>query len=121
LVAGLNTLFGYSVYALFLFIGLHYTIATFLATVIGVLFNFKTYGILVFKNRSNRLLLRFLVVYGVLYLCSVGFIFGMRKVGVSPYISGAVWLVPNGLLGFLLNGKFVYANENTSKKNDNYG
>lgn len=110
LVAGLNTLFGYGIFALLVFLNVHYAIATFIATIAGLLFNFKTYGILVFKNKSNRLIFRFLLVYGFLYLCNIGFIFILKKVGIKPYISGALWLIPNGLLGFYLNNKFVFRN-----------
>ncbi|MBQ8045896.1 MAG: GtrA family protein, partial [Bacteroidales bacterium] len=59
LVAILNTLFGYGVYSLLVFLGLHYSVATLGSTVLGVLFNFKTYGVLVFKNTSNKLIFRF--------------------------------------------------------------
>jgi putative flippase GtrA len=108
MVGALNTAFGYGVYALLLWVGLHYTAATLASTVLGILFNFKTYGTLVFKNRSNRLMLRFLAVYGFLYLCGNAWIFLLKKAGVTPYISGACWLIPNALLGFVLNRMFVY-------------
>lgn len=108
MVGGLNTAFGYGVYALLIWVGTHYTVATLVSTVAGILFNFKTYGALVFRNRSNKLLLRFLVVYGMLYLCSNAWIFLFEQVGVHPYASGALWLLPNALLGFALNRRFVY-------------
>ena len=50
LVGILNTAFGYGVYCLMLWIGLSYWWATLIANVLGVLFNFKTTGVLVFKS-----------------------------------------------------------------------
>ena len=108
LVAILNTAFGYGLFAFFIWIGLHYTLATLLSTVIGVLFNFKTYGILVFKNKSNRLIIRFVAVYIVLYLCNIGGIAVLKWFGFSSYIAGLIMIVPVGVLGYFLNKKFVY-------------
>jgi putative flippase GtrA len=108
LVGGINTLFGYGVYALLLWAGLHYTLATLFSTALGIIFNFKTYGIIVFKNKSNALIFRYAVVYGVLYAASNGWIFLLEQLGVTPYISGMIWLAPNALLGFLMSKKFVY-------------
>ena len=59
LVGILNTAFGYLVFALLLFLGLHYTLAVILSTIAGVLFNFKTTGTLVFKNHNNKLIFKF--------------------------------------------------------------
>ncbi|MGC7556563.1 GtrA family protein, partial [Pandoraea pneumonica] len=42
LVGGLNTLFGYGVFAVCLWIGLHYSLAIAISTVLGTLFNFKS-------------------------------------------------------------------------------
>ena len=109
LVAMLNTLFGYGVYTLLVYCGMHFSLATLISTILGVLFNFKTYGILVFKNSSNKLIFRFVLVYCVVYLCNIGGIALLKTLGISSYLAGAVMLVPVGLLGFILNKIFVYS------------
>ena len=109
LVAMLNTLFGYGVYTLLVYFGMHFSLATLISTILGVLFNFKTYGILVFKNSSNKLIFRFVLVYCVVYLCNIGGIALLKTLGMSSYLAGAVMLVPVGLLGFILNKIFVYS------------
>jgi putative flippase GtrA len=109
LVAMLNTLFGYGVYTLLVYCGMHFSLATLISTILGVLFNFKTYGILVFKNSSNKLIFRFVLVYCVVYLCNIGGIALLKTLGMSSYLAGAVLLVPVGLLGFILNKIFVYS------------
>ena len=53
MVAGLNTAFGYALFAFLIFIGLHYTVAALVGQIIGILFNFRTYGALVFKNKKK--------------------------------------------------------------------
>lgn len=109
LVAMLNTLFGYGIYTLLVYCGMHFSLATLISTILGVLFNFKTYGILVFKNSSNKLIFRFVLVYCVVYLCNIGGIALLKTLGISSYLAGAVMLVPVGLLGFILNKIFVYS------------
>ncbi|HOY32836.1 MAG TPA: GtrA family protein [Bacteroidales bacterium] len=108
LVAGLNTIFGYGILAFFLWIGLHYTIAGAISTTLGILFNFKTYGILVFNNRSNKLIFRFLLVYFITYCVGMFFIWAFSLIHVNAYVASAIIAIPNGLLGYVLNKKWVY-------------
>lgn len=108
LVAGLNTAFGYGIFAFFIWIGLHYTLATLLSTILAILFNFKTYGVIVFRNKDNKLIFRFVLVYFVMYLCNIGGIALLKCFGLSAYMAGLVLLVPVGLLGYVMNKRFVY-------------
>ena len=57
-----NTLFGYAAYALFIFFGFNYIVAVLLATILGILFNFKTIGKFVFKSSGNSSLV---IILGV--------------------------------------------------------
>jgi putative flippase GtrA len=60
LVVGVsNTVFGYSIFMLFLYIGLHYSIAALLSTILGIFFNFYMYGKIVFKSNSWKFLGKF--------------------------------------------------------------
>ena len=75
IVGGLNTAFGYLVFAVFIWLDFHYSAATSLSTVIGIVFNFFTTGRLVFKNSNNRLIFKFFAVYGITWLINV-FLYG---------------------------------------------
>ena len=109
LVAGLNTLFGYGLFAGLIFIGVPYVLATLVATVLGVLFNFKTYGTLVFKNKDNSLIFRFIGVYIITYITNISLMFLFRELwGLNDYEIGAILAIPIGLLGFVLNKKWVF-------------
>jgi len=116
LVAILNTLFGLFVNYVFLFIFEHllkvphaYVVSNFLATIVSILFNFKTYGILVFKNKNNKLLFRFLAVTFFTYLVNIGGIRLLEYLGSSNnYLNLTVMAVPVGLLNYVLNSAFVY-------------
>ena len=107
-VGVLNTLFGYACFYLFLRLGLHYTAALALATALGVLFNFKSVGALVFGSRDNRLVLRFIGVYMVVYCANILGIRLFESAGLSPQVGGALMLLPMAVLAFLLNKKFVF-------------
>jgi putative flippase GtrA len=110
LVGVLNTFFGYSVYALFIFLGLHYSIAVLLSTCIGVLFNFNTIGKLVFKNSNNKLLIKFIGVYTLLYFLNVSVIKMLSHFSENYYLIGLVAVFPMAMLAFILNKLFVFRN-----------
>lgn len=108
LVGVLNTLFGYSVYALLIFIGLHYSLAVLLSTCLGVLFNFKTIGKIVFKNSNNNLIVKFISVYALLYFLNVSLIKWLSHVSDNLYVTGLMAVVPVAMLAFILNKFFVF-------------
>jgi putative flippase GtrA len=107
-VGGINTLFSYAVFAVLTVLGLHYVWAALLATICGILFNFKTTGTLVFKNRDNRLIFRFFAVYAIVYLLNIGLLRLFNMVGVGSLIAGAVNALPIAVVSFLLMRKFVF-------------
>ncbi|KRE75861.1 GtrA family protein [Paenibacillus sp. Soil750] len=108
-VGGINTVFGYSLFALFIYFNFHYAIATLCATVIGIFFNFKTIGSIVFKSKNNNLLFRFFIVYGFVYLLNILLMFLLNSlVNDNHYVSGAMTVFPLAILSFLLNKKYVF-------------
>jgi putative flippase GtrA len=108
LVGGLNTLFGYSVFALLIFLKFHYAVAALISTTAGVIFNFQTVGRLVFNEHNLRLIFRFFAVYAVVYGLNVLGLKLFDIVHVSAYISGAILILPLAALSFVLNKLFVF-------------
>jgi putative flippase GtrA len=109
LVVGVvNTAFSYALFSLFIFLRLHYTLAVLLATVVGVLFNFKTTGRYVFSSRSNRVLYRFLGVYTLTYFINIGMLRLLSSWGMSLYVAGLLLPLPVAVISFLLQHKFVF-------------
>ena len=107
LVGALNTVFGYLVFSLFIYAGLHHRVALLLGTVIGVLFNYHTTGRLVFSS-ANKSLVRFLGVYAVMYLGQVVAFAIFSAFGVSDYLSGLIILPPFAVLTYLGMRNFVF-------------
>lgn len=108
LVGVFNTLFGYAVFSILIYIGLHYTLAVFIGTIIGVIFNFKTTGKLVFNSHDNALIWKFFGVYGIIYLLNVVGLYFLEKISVDIYTAGAILIVPMALVSFWLNKRFVF-------------
>ena len=108
MIGVLNTAFGYFLFALLIFLGLHYAVASLLATILGVLFNFKTTGRFVFDNRNNSLLGKFFMVYAIVYSCNVGLLKILDGFSISMYVAGALVLLPLALLSYFLNKQFVF-------------
>ena len=107
-VGGVNTIFGYCMYALFTFIGLHYALAVLLAQISGVIFNFNTTGKIVFYNTKSHLIFRFAGVYVFLYVINVLILSLFAKIDYNMYFAGLILILPMALLSFLLNKKFVF-------------
>ncbi len=109
IMGGVNTVFYYSLYSLLIYAGLHYAAAVAVATVCGVLFNFQTFGRVVFKDFQPRLLGRFIGVYIVVYMANVAGLKLLEIAGLADkYIAGAVLVLPVALLGYVLNKTFVF-------------
>jgi len=101
-------LFGYSVFAIFLFLGFHYSLSVLIATVLGVFFNFQTYGKLVFRSHSNHLIGKFILVYVLIYFINVLLIALLDFFRVDLFIAGVIVLFPSAYFGYLLNKRLVW-------------
>ena len=108
LVGILNTLFGYSVFALLLWLDFHYSIATIFSTIIGVIFNFYTTGRLVFKNTNNLLIFKFVLVYVFTTSLSIFILYLSNKMNFNLYYAGFVLSVIMALISFILQKTFVF-------------
>lgn len=108
MVGVLNTTFGYGIYLLCLSLNLHFSLAITIANILGILFNFKSIGILVFNNKNNNKIFRFVVVYIVIYLCNLVSVGILKSLGLAPWAAGISVLLPLALFSYYLNKQFVF-------------
>lgn len=108
LVAALNTVFGYSLFAGLILLGIHYPLAAAIGTVIGILFNFQTTGRLVFGSRDVSLILKFFAIYGISYVVGVSLLRWADHHGISVLLAGAVLAVPMGFFSYTLQRLLVF-------------
>ena len=107
-VGGINTLFGYGIFSLMVYLGLNYILAALLATIAGIIFNFHTVGSIVFNDRRYSLLARFILVYFTGYGLNVFGIHFLMKYIDNTYISAAILVMPLAVIMFSLHRKFVF-------------
>jgi putative flippase GtrA len=108
----LNTMFGYGVFSFVLFLGLHYSLASLFATILGVIFNFFTTGRLVFRNADNLLIFKFIGVYAIVYIFNLFFLVIIDHLNFNLYIGGLIILLPMAFFAFQLNQMFVFNKRN---------
>lgn len=109
IIGCINTAFAYGLYALFIFIGLHYTLAVLLANIIGICFSFKTLGTLVFDNPDNSRIIKFFSVYIIGYFLNIG-ILRLLSATLLPnlYWAGMISSLLVAMFSFCANKYFVF-------------
>ncbi|WP_039920104.1 GtrA family protein [Sulfurimonas gotlandica] len=111
-IGGINTVFFYLTYALFIFIGFHYTVAVTIAAVIAMFFSFKTFGKFVFKSNDNKLITKFILVTLINYLLNIIIIFFFKKFGYNSYLAGLFATIIVACNSFVLNKYYVFKKVN---------
>lgn len=111
LVGIINTMFGYGLFAFLLYCNIHYALASVLATIISVLFNFKTTGTLVFKNHDNRLIFKFVSVYCFTTILSIIGLKIAKIFGGNLYFAGLILTGIMAIITFTLQKKYVFRKE----------
>ena len=106
-VGALNTLFSYFLYALFVTIGFKANLALFFQYVIGVIWNFKTTGVLVFKNNNNKLVFKFILCYIFTFILN-SVLLKLLLNYTNSYIAQAILILPIAIVSFLLLKVFVF-------------
>lgn len=112
LVGILNTIFGYGLWALLIYIGLHYALAVVLSTILSVLFNFKTTGYLVFKNKDNKLLWKFVHIYILTTCLSILGLKCATIANINLYLAGFFLTGIMAIISFLMQKYYVFRRNN---------
>ena len=99
LVGGMNTVFGYLCYAAAIgFLHLALPWALLLSQIAGILFNFQSYGRIVFggtdsSKKESFIFIRFLIAYGITYIINLGLLNLMAAHNISAYLAQAAALI----------------------------
>ena len=121
-VGGLNTIVGYGVYALLIYIGVNYLVANTISTVIGIVHSYLWNRFFTFKSKNKALkeITKFISVYAVSYLIGMCTLFIFKdKLNISAYIAGLINLVITTLISYFGHKYYSFKKEdNTDKKID---
>lgn len=106
----LNTAFGYAVYAILLIVNVPYLTALFISTVAGVIFNYFTFGRLVFHGQGGRyVFVKFIITYVLVYAANAVLLDVLtKKFLFSPYVGQVICIPLSVLLSWLLMNKWVF-------------
>lgn len=105
---GINTAFGYAIYAACIFLGAGYAVASGVTIVCGVLFSFKTTSAVVFGRGYTGSLVRYIGSYVIVYLFSLLILRTLDEFGVNAYLAGILAAPPCAVLSFTLLKLFVF-------------
>ena len=107
IVGFINTLFSYFLYVLFVAIGLIANVALLFQYIFGVLWNFKTTGTIVFQNKNNKLIFKFVASYVFTFLIN-SVLLKILINFVNDYLAQAILIIPIALLSFVILKYWVF-------------
>ncbi len=102
----LNTAFGFALYAALVWIGLIPHVAQLIGRIVGLVFNYMTYGRFVFADKrlsKTRYLLGYLANYAAAALILVGYLFLFS----DAYIAGLATILTSAVLNYFVLSRFV--------------
>jgi putative flippase GtrA len=107
-VGTLNTVFSFGVYSFLVYLGVNFRLANLAALVLGILFSFKTQSALVFLNRENRRLARFILGWAAIYFATIGLIGYLISLNFDPYSAGALAVPFSTACSYWVQKHFVF-------------
>lgn len=109
----LNTAFGYSIYAGLVFAGVPYLAALLAATVLGVVFNYFSFGRIVFQGHGGWAVFgKFIVAYVLIYGVNALLLNALTGVFyLNPYAAQVICIPVSVALSWLLMTYWVYKKE----------
>ena len=106
----LNTVVGYAIYGLFIFLKMPYLVALLMATIMGVIFNYFSIGRLVFKMQGGIFVFtKFIIAYSLIYGINAFALDGIIKsFQFNPYLGQAICVPLSVIISWLLMNYWVY-------------
>lgn len=109
IVGFVNTIFSITIYSLLVFFGLNIWLVTLLQLALSIIFNFLTFGHIVFGNGSIHSFFKFIIVCVIQYFVFTLGVMFLTYCLIGKYISGVIMVVPVAILSYYLNNKLVFS------------
>ena len=106
----LNSVFAYSLYVILVAIGLIPNVALFFQYIIGTLWNFKTTGIIVFKNHNNRLIFKFVGSYVFTFILN-SILLNILIRYINEYLAQAILIPFIAVISFMIFRLYVFCDK----------
>lgn len=107
IVGFINTLFSYFLYVFFVAVGFCANLALFFQYILGVAWNFKTTGTIVFNNKDNSLIFKFVLSYIFTFLVN-SILLKLLIQNINEYLAQAILIMPIALLSFVILKYWVF-------------
>lgn len=105
-----NTLFGYGLFAFFVWLGLNIYVAQITAHVLGMTFNYFTYSRYAFAGHENSKS-RFVISYAFNYLLGLVALAGATRFVSSPYVAGLIAVIFVSVVNYFILKRLVFRTE----------
>ena len=116
-VGAVNTMFGYSMYALFVTLSCKPSDALLISYILSIFWNLKTTGSIVFKNKDNSLIFKFFLSYiFTYYVNNYSLNFLIDTLHLNKYLAEAIVIPPVAVLSFVIFKTFIFKDK-TNKAN----
>jgi putative flippase GtrA len=105
-----NTLFGYGLFAFFVWLGLNIYVAQITAHVLGMTFNYFTYSRYAFAGHESSKS-RFVISYAFNYLLGLVALAGAARFVSSPYVAGLIAVIFVSVVNYFILKRLVFRTE----------
>lgn len=106
-IGAVNTMFGYGIYALFVFLGTGAYVAQLIGQIIGIAFNYFTYRHLVFRSTGHPYK-RFIGAYIIQYCVSLALLALLLPLIRSEYWAGLATVIFASLINYFVLKRWVF-------------
>jgi putative flippase GtrA len=106
----LNTIVAYFLFIFFLNF-FNYSFSLFFSNVLGIIFNYFSYSILVFKSKKKNGIttkIKFLFLYLIIYIVNLIILYFLQIININLYIGGIIIIIPSFILSFLLQKYWIF-------------
>ena len=108
LAGALNTLFGWTIFSLFIFYGINVSLSLFFGMTFGILFNYLTIGGYAFKKFSRIIFLKFILSNLFIYFLNL-FVLSILQNVINNVIFAQFTLLPFlAIISFIIMKKIVF-------------
>ncbi len=106
-VGVINTVFGFGLYSLLVFLGLNLFVAQLVSVICGTAFNYFTYSRHVFTG-ERRSPVAFVGAYAFNYMLGLGLLALVHSVVKNPYAAGFLVLLIGTAINYFILKRFVF-------------
>ena len=106
-VGVINTVFGFGLYSLLVFLGLNLFVAQLVSVICGTAFNYFTYSRHVFTG-ERRSPVAFVGAYAFNYMLGLGLLALVHSIVKNPYAAGFLVLLIGTAINYFILKRFVF-------------